>query len=497
VLRRWSAHHKREGAVLDGAGPVYGDVLLLGVLVQCVRSAFAPEAALLVAAEGVVRVDDVPVVDVDHAGFQAPGDVECPLFVAAPDAGGQAVVGVVGDRDGLVDRVVGQDREYGPEHLFPGDGHVVGDVGEDGRLDPVADLELRPVGGAAADGGGRALGLGAVEVAKDPLLLLPGDDRAYVGGRIERVAECEGLGPLDQFGQELVLDAARDQQPGSGLAGLAVVGHRREQGSVDGNRQVGVVEDDVRALAAEFEGDPLDGVRGLAEDALADSCRAGKRHFAHVGVPAQVEPDRLAVTDDDVQDTLGQAGGLELPGNFQREQWGVLVRLEHDGVAGGQGRGDFPDDHQQRDVPRHDGGDHAEWFAAQDALGGQGPDRGAWLFELVALGQSRQILQLPDGQAQVQGGGDPDGGAILPGLQHREFVGAFGEPGGHRVEQVGALLGCLAAPYAGGVGGLGCGDGPVDVLRAPLGDGAHQLAGGRAADLVTLRRVNPFAVDEQ
>ena len=162
-----------------------------------------------------------------------------------------------------------------------------------------------------------------------------------------------------------------------------------------------------------------------------------------------------------------------------------------------ESRGDLPDDDQQRDVPRHDGGDHAERLAAQDALGGQRPDRGAGLLELVALGQLGEVLQLADGQPEVQDAGDPDGGAVLPGLQHRELIGARGEPGGHGVEQVGALFGWLGAPHAGGVGGLGCGHGLVDVLRAALGDGGDQLVGGRTADLVVLRRVDPFAVDEQ
>src|ERR1700722_17668348 len=126
LLRRRGADHEGEGAGLDWNGSVYGDVLLLGVLVQCVGPALTAEPALLVTAEGVVRVDHVPVVDVDHPGLQAAGYVEGPLLVAAPDAGRPPVAGVIGDRDGLVYRVVGQDRQYGSEDLLPGDDHVVG-----------------------------------------------------------------------------------------------------------------------------------------------------------------------------------------------------------------------------------------------------------------------------------------------------------------------------------------------------------------------------------
>src|ERR1700680_817788 len=94
--RRGGADHEGEGPVLDGAGSVYGDVFLLGVLVQCVRPALAAEPALLVTAEGVVRVNHVPVVHGDHPGLQAAGHVKGPLLIAAPDAGRQPVAGVVG-----------------------------------------------------------------------------------------------------------------------------------------------------------------------------------------------------------------------------------------------------------------------------------------------------------------------------------------------------------------------------------------------------------------
>src|SRR3984885_4123001 len=92
--RRRRADHEGEGAVLDRAGPGDGDVLLLGVFVQCVRPALAAESALLVAPEWVVRVDHMPVVDVDHPGLQAAGRLPGPLLAPAPLRGrnnGEAV----------------------------------------------------------------------------------------------------------------------------------------------------------------------------------------------------------------------------------------------------------------------------------------------------------------------------------------------------------------------------------------------------------------------
>ena len=50
------------------------------------------------------------------------------VCVLGPDTAGQAVVGVVGNLDGLVFGVVGNDREHGPEDLLSGDGHIPRDI---------------------------------------------------------------------------------------------------------------------------------------------------------------------------------------------------------------------------------------------------------------------------------------------------------------------------------------------------------------------------------
>ena len=55
--------------------------------------------------------------------------------VAGPDAGGEAELAVVCDRDGLVRIVEDQGREDRPEDLLARDTHLVVDAGEDRRLD--------------------------------------------------------------------------------------------------------------------------------------------------------------------------------------------------------------------------------------------------------------------------------------------------------------------------------------------------------------------------
>ena len=66
--------------------------------------------------------------------------------------------------------------------------------------------------------------------------------------------------------------------------------------SAHGLREVGVVEDDVRALAAELEGDPLDGLAGQLAHALAGAGGAGERHHVDVGVGGDGLADHRAGT---------------------------------------------------------------------------------------------------------------------------------------------------------------------------------------------------------
>ncbi len=213
-------------------------------------------------------------------------------------------------------------------------------------------------------------------------------------------------------------------------------------------------------------------------------------------MPAEICSHRIAVTGDDVEHALGQAGSLELLGQFEGHQRRVLVGLENDGVARGERRGNLPDDDQKRDVPRHDRGYHPERFAAQNTRGRDRSDLGSGLFELVGLREVGDIPELADRQAQMQGSGDANCRAVLAGLQGRQLLEAFLQTIGDRVQQCGALLRRSTPPLPRLVRGLGRGNGTVDIIRPALGDGCHQLVRRGAADLVLLGGIDPFSVDE-
>src|SRR6202008_1622458 len=124
--------------------------------------------------------------------------------------------------------------------------------GEDGRLHEVAVLELRPNRRPAAYSDLRALGLGLGDVRQDAVALFTRDQRADVGRQVERVADLHRADPGHQSLDDLVLAGARDEQSGSRFAGLAVVRQAVVDRAIDGDVQIGVVEQDVRTLAAQL-----------------------------------------------------------------------------------------------------------------------------------------------------------------------------------------------------------------------------------------------------
>jgi hypothetical protein len=94
---------------------------------------------------------------------------------------------------------------------------------------------------------------------------------------------------------------------GSGRAALAVQREDAEDGRVDRGVQVGVGEDDGRALPPSSIDRPFRNGRGVAEDDLAGAALAGERDERHVGVLHERVAGVLAEAVDEVEDALGQA----------------------------------------------------------------------------------------------------------------------------------------------------------------------------------------------
>ncbi|MCY1425506.1 hypothetical protein D9M71_412950 [compost metagenome] len=274
------------------------------------------------------------------------------------------------------------------------------------------------------------------------------------------------------------------------LAGVVVaVGAHALYDGVD----VGVVADDHRRLAAEFQMGALEGAGGGLEDLLAGDDIAGERHHAHARMADQRAADALAATADEVQHARRKDLG-ECRRQRQHRQRRVLGGLEHHGIAGGQRRGDLPRGHHQRVVPWRDGSDHAERVAAHHA-GVAGHVFAGELALLAAHGAGEE--------AEHVGGG---GHVVLPrqmqrlaavqGFQAGEGVGAPVDGVGDGEEGGGALR--RGGPRPAGEGALGGLHGLFDLVGGGFGDGHQGFAVGRVDDRLDHARADhQLTVDQQ
>ena len=83
--------------------------------------------------------------------------------------------------------------------------------------------------------------------------MLPARQRSHLSARIERVAQPYGFRQGHEALEKFIRDALVQQQSRPGNAGLALIVKNRPGRAIDGGGQIGVLENDIRALAAEFQ----------------------------------------------------------------------------------------------------------------------------------------------------------------------------------------------------------------------------------------------------
>ena len=135
------------------------------------------------------------------------------------------------------------------EDFILGDRHVVADIVENRRLDEEAAVAHS----AAADHQLRTLLLAQIHVAQDLVHLLAGNLWALLGLGIQRIAHAALAGLGRQTLDEFLVNLLFDEQPAAGRAALAAVEVNGVERAGDGLLHVGVGEDHVRTLAAQFE----------------------------------------------------------------------------------------------------------------------------------------------------------------------------------------------------------------------------------------------------
>ena len=192
------------------------------------------------------------------AGLDRPAHAVGAVDVAGPQAGAQAELGVVGNRQGFGFILESGDAYHRAEDFFLEHAHVVGAL-EQGRLDVITGGQVaRELLDLAAGEQLRAFALGDFQVGQDLVELLLGRLGADHGVGVQRVTTLDRLDLLHHHFHEVVVDRLFHQSAGRAGAHFALVEERQHQafgGFFDKCRfrfhDVG--EEDVRRLAAQLD----------------------------------------------------------------------------------------------------------------------------------------------------------------------------------------------------------------------------------------------------
>ena len=337
--------------------------------------------------------------------------------VGGPDRAGQPELAVIGQRDRVLIAVVGDHRQHRAEDLLLGDAVGVVDVGEDRRRDePTPRLILR---NTAADNEFRAAALTGLDVVEHPVALPRADHRADIGRPVQWVAHGEAVDEISEGVDDFGVPGSRRQDPRAQVTGLAVVDERHRPQAAHGGVEVGVIEDDRRRLATEFECDrPQQSPTHLADDASSRG-GPGEADLVHTGMGYQV----FACLDPAGYDIEHTGRHPALLGRFRENQGiqsGFGCRLEHHGATGRERGCEFKRGEGLRIVPRNDRGDHPDGLATDDRMADRTrPD-------LLDRSLGDELGVIAQQRRREQSVGSPrqrHRHAVLPGHQ---FVGGLG-----------------------------------------------------------------------
>src|SRR4051812_44484583 len=291
-------------------------------------------------------------------------------------------------------------------------------------------------------------------------------DRADVGVLVERIADADRREAVLELVDERPDDRLLREQARSRAAHLALVEVDPVDDALDGLVEWRVVEDDVRRLAPELEGQRLVGAGDALRDALADLRRPGEGDLVDALMGDQRHPG-LTGSRDDVDDPGWQVGLAADIGEQESAEGRGRGGLEDDSVAGGERRGDLPREHQKRKVPRDD--------LRGDAQRPRDASRERVL-ELVR--PARVVPEVSRRERDVDVAALLDRLARIHRLEDREFAAALLEDPRDPEQVLGALLARQRAPRPGLRAARGT-DGPVGVGGRPLRDLGHRLFRGR------------------
>src|SRR5579864_7644452 len=351
-LRRcWATPQAAEGLTqLDRDG------LRFGVVLQSIFTVFAALARHLEAAEWRGRVDNVVTIHPNGAGFYGLGIGVRLVDVLRENGGSQAVVRSVGTIDDLFHALERKHAYNWAEDFVLGNGHLVLHIIKDRRLHEVTVAPMA----LAAQQEFRAFLLADVAVFQNLVHLLVRNLRYLFGAGIQRVAELAPLGFCRQPINEFLVNLLLDKEPRAGGAALAAMEVDGVESAVYGLFHVGIGEDHVRALAAQFKGHALECVGGALLNDLCGIDVTGECDFINIRMDHDGVTGGLTETIDQVDHPRRETGFDSQLADAESRERRLLGRLHDDRAACRQGGTPLPRQHEQGKVPRDNLPDDAD-----------------------------------------------------------------------------------------------------------------------------------------
>src|SRR6267143_1532704 len=253
----------------------------LKIFLEAPGTQLAAEAGLLVAAPRRFDVGRLHVIDPYDAGAERLHDAEGFVNVARPNRGREAVGSVVRDANRLRFAFERNHRGHGTENFFPSDARAVVDGVEDCRLAVISfDESPRP---SAADGHLRFF-FPNLKVGADTVVLLLAHQRPHLRFALHRCAELDALGLFRHGFDKFWIDSLFNQDAAARGANLALIDEHTKERAIDGGFPIGSFKENVWRLAAEFERDAFERIRGTLDDNLAYRGTAGEGDLVHPGM---------------------------------------------------------------------------------------------------------------------------------------------------------------------------------------------------------------------
>src|ERR1700685_1191442 len=154
----------------------------------------------------------------------------------------------------------------------------------------------------------------------------------------------------------------RHAQPRSRNAGLPVIQVAGVDGHRDRRGEIGVVQNDVRRLAAEFQRQALHRVQGVLRDQFSDLRRTGERDLLNVGTFRQLRPDDLTEAGHEIDNARRQTGFMKCVHQHFRLHRALLAGLDDNSASGSDCRSHLDRDRTGARIPRRKYAHHARRF---------------------------------------------------------------------------------------------------------------------------------------